>query len=363
MSDSLQPMPASSWNIFEEGGHPLLIAGPCSAESEEQLLATALQLKKIGVNVFRAGIWKPRTSPYTFEGVGEKGLRWMQQLRNETGMKTATEVANATHVEKALNAGIDLLWIGARTTTNPFAVQDICEALKGSDIPVLVKNPVAPDLQLWIGAIERLLLSDITKIGAIHRGFQGFQDIKYRNTPLWQIPIELKQHFKNIPLFCDPSHISGNAGFIGEISQKAMDLDFEGLMIETHIQPEKALSDKEQQLSPTQLKSLLSGLTLRHSEPTDQYAYHGMENLREKIDVLDNILLSTLVNRMNLIEEIGRIKKQHHITIFQAKRWEKILSQAREEAIKNNLDPELVEKIFKLIHQASIDRQTEIMNE
>ena len=363
MSVSLPEIqPAFAWGIFKESSRPMLIAGPCSAESEEQVYTTATQLKQQGISVFRAGIWKPRTRPHTFEGIGEKGLPWLQRVQQELGMKISTEVANGHHVETALNMGIDLLWVGARTSTNPFAVQEVADALKGTDIPVLVKNPVISDIGTWLGAIERLVLAGVTKIGAIHRGFQVYRDSKYRNMPQWQIPIELKQCCKTISLFCDPSHIGGNSVYIKEICQKSMDLGFDGLMIESHCSPEAALSDASQQVTPAKLYHILSQLIIRNSSFSGVPDSSTIEHFRGQIDALDNMLLETLAQRMQIVEEIGEYKKRHNITILQADRWEEIIRRMVQQAKIHRIDPELVKNLFESIHQASIDKQTEIMN-
>ena len=360
-TSSLNIKTSDNWALFKHTERPLLLAGPCSAESEEQVLATASRLQKIGINVFRAGLWKPRTRPNCFEGVGEKGLKWLVKVQRLQGMKVGTEVANSHHVEECLKAGIDFLWIGARTTANPFAVQEIAESLRGTDIPVLVKNPINPDIELWIGALERLNLVGISRLGAIHRGFSAYNNLKYRNMPQWQIPIELKRRIKTLPLFCDPSHIGGKREYIQEIAQKSMDLGFDGLMIESHTSPEQALSDARQQVTPERLEQIIEHLVIR----TTQVQADDMviEDLRERIDYLDNTIMETLVSRMKVIEEIGQYKKSKNLSIFQPERWEKILTHVTEEAHKNNLPQELVERVFKAIHQASIDRQTEIMNE
>lgn len=362
MITSLKISSYSDWNLFTHQQRPLVIAGPCSAETEEQLFNTATLLKNNGIEVLRAGIWKPRTRPNCFEGVGIKGLPWLQNLQKDLGMKISTEVANAHHVEAALKHGIDMLWIGARSTANPFVVQEIAESLKGVDIPVLVKNPVNPDIELWIGAFERLYLCGITKLGAIHRGFSSYNSARYRNTPQWQIPIELKRRIKDLPLFCDPSHISGHQEYIQEVSQKAMDLGFDGLIIESHVNPDRALSDAQQQITPDQLNEILTHLIIREEHPNNSNNTLIIEELREKIDTLDNTIMEALTNRMKIIEDIGMYKKQNNITILQPDRWEKILTRVLEEARKNNLSEELVERVFKAIHQASIDRQTDIMN-
>lgn len=349
------------WHLFDSLERPIIIAGPCSAENKEQIMKTATSLRKAGIMVFRAGLWKPRTRPNCFEGVGEKGLEWLVQVKKTWGMKVGTEIANCHHAEKCLKAGIDFLWIGARTTANPFAVQEIAEAVKGTDIPILVKNPVNPDIELWIGALERLNLAGITQLGAIHRGFSAYDSGRYRNLPQWQIPIELKRRIKSLPLFCDPSHIGGKREYLREIAQKSMDLGYEGLMIESHCEPDKALSDAQQQVTPEEVLQIVNKLIIR-----DHFGQGNdmvLENIREQIDYLDNTIIETLVERMKLIEEIGRYKKSRNLSIFQPERWENILSHMTEEARKNHLPHELVERIFKAIHQASIDRQTEIMEE
>lgn len=359
MAFQLELNDTENWGLFSKKERPLLIAGPCSAESEKQVMEVAAQLRKAGVEVFRAGIWKPRTRPNCFEGIGEKGLSWLIRVRKEIGMKVGTEVAKANHVEICLKTGIDFLWIGARTTANPFAVQEIAEALKGVDMPVLVKNPVNPDINLWIGALERINLAGITKLGAIHRGFSAYENRKYRNQPQWQIAIDLKQRIKNLPLFCDPSHMGGQRQYVREIAQKGMDLGFDGLIIEVHPQPEKALSDSQQQVTPEEFIQIMKQLVIRTGEVANDNLV--MEAWREKIDQLDHTLLLTLAQRMEVCEQIGHYKKEHDMPVLQPERWEKILSRVIGEAKENNLPQELVERIFKAIHQASIDKQTEIM--
>ena len=287
----LDLLKVSEWGIFSDTKKPLIIAGPCSAESEQQLFETARALKSNGVNVLRAGIWKPRTRPNCFEGVGADGLGWMRRVQRELGMKTSTEVANVKHVYEALKAGVDLLWIGARTTANPFAMQEIADALKGTDIPVLVKNPVNPDVELWIGALERLNMAGLKKIGVIHRGFSTYTKAKYRNIPQWQIPIEIKRRHKDILMICDPSHISGKREYIQEVSQQAMDLGFDGLIVESHICPEIALSDAAQQVTPSSLSEILSHLVIRNVETEDVEYKENIDEIRARIYELDNELL------------------------------------------------------------------------
>ena len=341
---------------------PVIIAGPCSAESEQQVFETAKALKEAGVEVLRAGIWKPRTRPGSFEGVGSEGLHWMQRVQKELGMKVSTEVANVKHVYEALKAGVDMLWIGARTTANPFAMQEIADALKGTDIPVLVKNPVNPDVELWIGALERLNMAGLKKIGVIHRGFSTYGKHKYRNIPQWQLPIEIKRRFPDMLMICDPSHISGKREYIHEISQQAMDLGFDGLIIESHICPEIALSDAAQQVTPTSLSEILSQLVIRNVDSENLKYKENIDELRARIDEIDRDLLDLLADRMKVADEIGRYKKENNITILQPNRWDKILAKVFVKGEEKGLDNEFLEKVFKAIHQASIDRQTKIMN-
>ena len=359
MAVQLDVLDIGEWGLFERTERPLLVAGPCSAESEEQVMETAWGVRRMGVGVFRAGLWKPRTRPNSFEGVGERGLPWLVRAQKETGMKVGTEVAKAHHVELSLKAGLDFLWIGARTTANPFAVQEIAEVLRGTDVPVFVKNPVNPDIYLWIGALERLNMAGISKLGAIHRGFSAYASGKYRNLPQWQIAIDLKRELKNLPLFCDPSHIGGKREYVREIAQKGMDLGFDGLIVEVHAHPERALSDARQQVTPKEFVEIMEELTIRTGEITHDDL--SMEEWRESIDQLDRTLIQTLTERMRVCEQIGRYKKEHNLPVLQSDRWEKVLSRAIEEAGRNHLPQELVERVFKAIHQASIDRQTEIM--
>ncbi|MBD9178804.1 MAG: 3-deoxy-7-phosphoheptulonate synthase [Odoribacter splanchnicus] len=353
---------ASEWGLFSDMKKPVIIAGPCSAESEQQVFETAKALKEAGVEVLRAGIWKPRTRPGSFEGVGSEGLHWMQRVQKELGMKVSTEVANVKHVYEALKAGVDMLWIGARTTANPFAMQEIADALKGTDIPVLVKNPVNPDVELWIGALERLNMAGLKKIGVIHRGFSTYGKHKYRNIPQWQLPIEIKRRFPDMLMICDPSHISGKREYIHEISQQAMDLGFDGLIIESHICPEIALSDAAQQVTPTSLSEILSQLVIRNVDSENLKYKENIDELRARIDEIDRDLLDLLADRMKVADEIGRYKKENNITILQPNRWDKILAKVFVKGEEKGLDNEFLEKVFKAIHQASIDRQTKIMN-
>lgn len=344
------------------GKKPILISGPCSAETESQVLNTAIQLANNGVKIFRAGIWKPRTRPGGFEGVGSEGLKWLQNVRSVTGMMVATEVANIKHVYEALRTGIDMLWVGARTSANPFAMQEIAEALKGVDIPVLVKNPVNPDVNLWIGAIERLQKNGISNIGAIHRGFSTYEKTIFRNIPAWQIPIELKRRMPEIPIVCDPSHISGNRELIKNVSQKALDLGFRGLMIESHIDPDKAWSDAKQQITPERLQQIFSELQVREVKP-DGISFETLEDLRFKIDNFDNELIELLKKRMEIAEAIGEYKKTNNMTVLQPGRWDTLLRSNIEKGEKANLSEQFTSKIFKAIHLESINKQFKILNE
>lgn len=352
-------------SVFNGHGEerPIVLAGPCSAETEEQVMATAKGLKEIGVNIFRAGIWKPRTRPNTFEGVGKEGLPWLKRVKNELGMLTATEVANASHVFEAVKYGVDILWIGARTTANPFAVQEIADALEGVDIPVMVKNPVNPDVELWIGALERLNQAGITRLAAIHRGFSSYDKSFYRNAPQWQIPIEMKRRIPELPMINDPSHICGNRDLLFEISQKAMDLNFEGLIIETHITPEKAISDASQQVTPAGLKEILDKLVLRSPNIENTVIMHTLDDLRHEIDAYDTKLLQILADRMEVAEKIGRYKKENNLTILQSGRWDELLKERTSKAMNKGLSEEFILKVLRAIHQESINRQTKVMNE
>ena len=340
-----------------EAKRPLVIAGPCSAESREQVLNTARSLVSKGIQIFRAGIWKPRTKPGGFEGVGAVGLPWLKEVKETTGMLTATEVATPYHVLEALKAGIDILWIGARTVANPFAMQELADALKGMDIPVLVKNPVNPDLELWIGAIERIYGAGIRKIGVIHRGFSSYEKKLYRNLPLWHIPIELKRRYPELSLFCDPSHIGGKRELIAPIAQQALDLDFDGLIIESHCDPDHALSDAAQQLTPDILDYTLSMLVIRDNAQTTE----DIAVLRKQIDEIDQQLLATLAKRMRVSREIGTYKKEHNMPILQSDRYNDILENRAELGKAVGLNPEFVAGIMKSIHEESVRVQMEIM--
>lgn len=337
--------------------HPLVIAGPCSAESETQVLNIAHQLKKTDATVIRAGIWKPRTRPGNFEGVGEIGLKWLKKAKEETGLLTATEVANPNHVELALKYDVDILWIGARTTVSPFIVQEIAEALKGTNKIVLVKNPVNPDLALWLGAVERLHTSNIEKLGVIHRGFSTYEKTNYRNNPEWQIPIDLQNQFPDLPLLLDPSHIAGRRDIIFDLCQTALDLNFDGLMIETHHDPDNAWSDASQQITPDVLNQITIDLKIRKEEGDAVEYQNRLNNLRTQIDVIDHKLTETLGKRMIIADAIGILKKKNNVAILQNKRWNEILGKMILEGEQQGLSEEFVLKIYKAIHQESINHQ------
>lgn len=360
MNVTLNVNPLEKWAKMKS--KPLVIAGPCSAETPEQLLATAKGLQNLKVDVLRAGIWKPRTRPGAFEGAGEDGLKWLADVKKETGMPIGTEVAYPEHIELALKYGVDVLWIGARTTVSPFAIQEMADTLQGvKNVAVLVKNPTHPELGLWIGAFERLNRAGIENLAGIHRGFSTFDKTKYRNQPIWSIPIELRRAVPQIPIICDPSHIGGKRDLIFEISQKAMDLNFDGLMIETHINPEKAWSDADQQVTPERLGEILSELKIRQDSSSDQLFNDQLEELRRKIDNIDREILETLAARMAIVEKIGEYKKENNVTTYQVKRWDDIMKNRSELAKKMNLNSEFVVEIYKIIHEESIRRQTEIM--
>tara|TARA_Y100000389_G_C17358394_1_gene462349 strand:- start:9 stop:1091 length:1083 start_codon:yes stop_codon:yes gene_type:complete len=342
--------------------HPLVIGGPCSAETEEQVLKIAHELKNTDVTVYRAGIWKPRTRPGMFEGVGAIGLGWLKKVKEETGLLTATEVANKDHVKLALENDVDILWIGARSTVSPFIVQEIADALEGTDKIVLVKNPVNPDLALWLGGVERLYSSKINRLGLIHRGFSTYEKTKYRNIPEWQIAIEVKNKFPDLPIICDPSHIAGRRDLIFDISQAALDLNFDGLMIETHWDPDNAWSDSAQQVTPSRLVEIMRDLKVRE-KTTDEKAYQNeLNNLRAQIDVVDQTLLDTLGKRMNVALEIGALKKSNNVAVLQNKRWNEILGKMILEGQERQLSEEFILRVFKAIHQESINKQEKILN-
>ena len=341
-----------------EEKRPLIIAGPCSAETEEQVFNTAKQLSEKGIKIFRAGIWKPRTKPGGFEGIGEQGLPWMQRVKKELGMLVATEVANTKHVEAALNAGIDILWIGARTSANPFAMQEIADALKGADVPVLIKNPVNPDLELWIGAIERINGAGIKRIAAIHRGFSTYDKKLYRNLPMWHIPIELHRRIPNLPVICDPSHIGGRRELIAPLCQQAMDLGFDGLIIESHCSPDNAWSDAKQQVTPDVLDFIIDRLVIRNIISSTE----SIEALRSQIDECDNSLLDILAKRMRISREIGTYKREHNMTVVQATRYNEILDKRGAQGVLCGMSDEFVRTIFERIHEESVRQQLEVIN-
>ena len=343
--------------------HPLVIAGPCSAETESQVLEIANELKNSDVSIFRAGIWKPRTRPGNFEGVGSIGLKWLQKVKKETGLLVTTEVANANHVKIALDHDVDVLWIGARSTVSPFIVQEIADALENTDKIVLLKNPVNPDLSLWYGGIERLYTANIKKLGVIHRGFSTYSKTKFRNNPEWQIPIELQNKFPDLPLICDPSHICGRRDIIKETSQKALDLNFDGLMIETHNDPDNAWSDAAQQITPKTLINLMKDLVIRKESLNERGFINELENLRIKIDNADSQILDILGSRMKVSEEIGKIKKKQNVAILQSSRWNNILEKMISDGKEKGLSEDFILKIFKAIHQESINHQEKILKD
>jgi chorismate mutase len=361
----MEILPLESWvkPIYVKGKRkPVVIAGPCSAETEEQLLATCkaiIESNREDVDILRAGIWKPRTRPNTFEGVGEVGLQWFQQVGKELNIPIATEVATPQHVELALKYGVNVLWIGARSTVNPFTVQDIADVLKGVDIPVIVKNPINPDLTLWLGAIERIAGAGIKKIAAMHRGFSTYEKNKYRNAPMWQIAIELKSKMPNLPIFFDPSHVGGKREFIEPLSQKALDLNYDGLMIETHINPEKAWSDAEQQVTPIRLGEIFNAIRIRSTSSDNQDFVSHLDDLRKRIDRIDHEIVEALSSRMQLVEQIGDYKKANGVAIFQFERWLQVFQTRPEWAAKMGMDKDFVAQLFKIIHDESIRVQTE----
>lgn len=358
----LELVPLYDWGMFTEP-RPSVVAGPCSAETEEQVMETARGLKEMGINVYRAGIWKPRTHPGSFEGIGTEGLRWMQRARKELGLKIATEVASERHVMECIKFGVDLVWIGARTTANPFLVQEIADALKDTDIPVLVKNPVNPDLELWIGALERLNRAGVKKLGVIHRGFSTFEKIKYRNDPQWQIAIELRSRYPELPFFVDPSHMGGSTEYIREISQRSLDLGFEGLMVESHCNPSCAMSDAKQQLTPDQLSDLLyNQIAVRDADSDSPQWKENIDQLRAKIDVIDENLLYVLASRMKVSRQIGQYKKDNNIAILQASRWDSVLAKVVEKGADYELSEKFLTAVFNAIHEASVEAQNEIIS-
>ena len=354
MELDLQPLQLPSDNE-----RPFVIAGPCSAESEEQVMTTAKDLARFGCHNFRAGVWKPRTKPGGFEGHGEPALKWLQQVKQETGMLVATEVATPEHVELTLKYGIDILWIGARTSANPFAMQALADSLKGVDVPVFVKNPVNPDLELWIGAMERINQAGVKRLAAIHRGFSSYDKKIYRNMPMWQIPIELKRRIPELPVICDPSHIGGRRELIAPLCQQAMDLGFEGLIVESHCDPDKAWSDAKQQVTPDVLDYILSLLVIRDEHVTTE----GIVQLRKQIDELDNQLMDLLSKRMRVCREIGQYKKEHNMTVLQTSRYNEILDKRGAQGALCGMGSDFVAKVFENIHEESVRQQIEIINQ
>ena len=341
-----------------EERRPLVIAGPCSAETEEQVMHTATQLAASGVKIFRAGIWKPRTKPGGFEGIGSEGLAWLRRVRSELGIYVATEVATAKHVEAALAADIDMLWIGARTSANPFAMQELADALQGVNIPVWVKNPVNPDLELWIGGMERLNRAGITRLGAIHRGFGTYGQTLYRNPPQWNIPLELRRRHPALPILCDPSHIGGRRELIAPLCQQAMDLSFDGLIIESHCRPDAAWSDASQQVTPLQLSHLLEELIIRDTTPSAE----RLTLLRKQIDECDEGIIHELARRMSVAREIGQFKREHAVTVYQSSRYNEILEQRAQQGEQHDMSSDFVKKIFEAIHEESVRQQIEVIN-
>ena len=345
-------------DIFEGCKRPIVIAGPCSAESEEQVMAVASELVGKGVTLFRAGVWKPRTRPGCFEGVGHEALQWLQSVKKEYNLPVSTEVATAAHVEQALAAGIDLLWVGARTTANPFAVQEIADALRGVDIPVLVKNPVNPDVDLWIGAFERLNNAGVTRLGAIHRGFSAYGEKFYRNAPQWQLPIEFRRRLGTVPMICDPSHIGGKRELVLSLSQQALDLNFDGLMIETHCNPVCALSDARQQVTPDELALILGKLVRRSADSVDSDFF----SYRNRLDEIDDKLMELLVKRMAISREIGAVKREKGLTVFQPFRYNETIERYTKYCADSKIDIEAVKSIFEAVHTESIRQQLRVVN-
>lgn len=361
MKKDLQLESISTW--LPSGGKPVVISGPCSAETESQTIATAKQLAATGkINALRAGIWKPRTRPGQYEGAGEEGLKWLIQAGKETGLPVTTEVANAAHVEACLKAGVNILWIGARTTVNPFSVQEVADSLKGVDIPVMVKNPINPDVELWLGAFERLNKAGITKMAAIHRGFSSYEKGPFRNAPMWELAIELKTRIPQLDMICDPSHISGNRELISLISQKALDLDMSGLMIESHINPDAAWSDAKQQVTPAVLGTIIENLVARKPSTDNKSFKDTLSVLREQIDQLDDEIMQKLAKRMGISEKIGQYKKDNNVTILQVNRWEEIIATRLAMSLAMGLSEEFTKDMLKLIHNESIQIQTKVMN-
>lgn len=348
----------SPLNLPSDNNRPIVIAGPCSAETEEQVMKTARDLAAKGCHNFRAGVWKPRTKPGGFEGNGENALPWMKQVKEETGMLVATEVAKPEHVELCMKYGIDILWVGARTAANPFAMQDLADAMKGIEVPVLVKNPVNPDLELWIGAMERLNQAGVKRMAAVHRGFSSFDKKIYRNLPMWQIPMELHRRIPNLPIFCDPSHIGGRRELVAPLCQQAMDLGFDGLLVESHCSPDEAWSDARQQVTPDVLDYILNILVVRDEHVTTE----GIAMLRKQIDEMDTELMNLLAKRMRVCREIGQYKKEHNMTVFQANRYTEILDKRGAQGALLGMSPEFIAQVFENVHEESVRQQVEILN-
>lgn len=362
MKTETQTMKASVMETWNK--RPLIISGPCSAESEEQVIKTAVELADTGkVDVLRAGIWKPRTKPGMFEGIGAKALPWLAKAKNITGLPVAVEVATAKHVENALHFDVDILWIGARTTVNPFSVQEICDALRGVDIPVMIKNPINPDLELWSGGIERLQAVGLKNLGMIHRGFSNYGNTEFRNAPMWQLPIEMKRRFPELLLICDPSHICGNRTALQMISQKSIDLDFDGLMIESHIDPDNAWSDAKQQITPEVLLSMLNDLKWRKTDSEEKEFITALATFREQINQIDDELMTLMGQRMKIADKIGVYKKENNITILQTHRWNDILAKAFDKGERLGLGKDFITKYFDAVHLESISHQNKIMND
>lgn len=345
-------------NLPGSDNRPLVIAGPCSAETEEQVMETAKALANKGIKIFRAGVWKPRTKPGGFEGMGEEALPWLQRVKKETGMLIGTEVATPKHVEAALNAGLDMLWVGARTSANPFAVQELADSLKGVDIPVFVKNPVNPDIELWVGALERINGAGITRLAAIHRGFSSIDQKLYRNAPMWHIPIELHRRYPNLPIVCDPSHIGGRRDLIAPLAQQAMDMGFEGLIVESHCNPDCAWSDAKQQVMPDVLNFILDRLVVRNTKESTE----SLNILRQQIDELDNRLMELLTKRMRISREIAAYKKEHSMAVVQTARYSEILDKRAAQGVLCGMDADFIKSIYEHIHEESVRQQMEFMN-
>lgn len=362
MAVKIDSVPVSEWGFFTLP-RPMVIAGPCSAESEEQVMETAKGLSAFGIHVFRAGIWKPRTHPGCFEGAGVPGLKWLQRVKRELGMKVCTEVASDKHVYECIKHGVDMVWIGARTSANPFLMQEIADALQGADIPVLVKNPVSPDVDLWTGALERLNMAGVKKLGLIHRGFTAMHKIAYRNEPGWGLAIEMRTRFPELPFFADPSHMGGSRKYLAEISQRAMDLGFEGLMVESHCDPACALSDASQQLTPRDLQRLLEEqITVRDADSDAADYRENIKALRSRIDVIDENLLSLLSSRMDVSKSIGQYKKDHNIAILQMDRWDALLDEMVRQGGSKGLSERFLRAFFNDIHEESVRVQNEVLS-